>query len=155
GGFLGKRYDALTTECAPFRDKDAAPTKPGFPNTVRGMPVLPDSVLLPDVTVDRLDARRSLVRQFDDGLRRAETSPAVGQFDRTQERAFGVLTSAKARAAFDMDGVDPRLLDRYGRTLFGQSTLIARRLVEAGIRFVNVTWDLFWDRVQIDYDAWD
>ena len=47
------------------------------------------------------------------------------------------------------------MLDRYGRTLFGQSALIARRLVEAGVRFVNVTWDLFWDRVQIDYDAWD
>src|SRR5207248_2422508 len=50
---------------------------------------------------------------------------------------------------------DPRLLDRYGRTLFGHSTLIGRRLVEAGVRFVNVTWDLFWDRVKIDYDAWD
>jgi len=155
GGFLGKRYDALTTECAPFKDKDAPATKPGFPNTVRGVPVLPDSVLLPDVTVDRLDARRSLVRQFDDGLHRAETSAAIGQFDRTQERAFGLLTSAKARAAFELDSMDPRLLDRYGRTLFGQSTLIARRLVEAGVRFVNVTWDLFWDRVQIDYDAWD
>ena len=47
------------------------------------------------------------------------------------------------------------MIDRYGRTLFGQSTLIARRLVESGVRFVNVTWDLFWDRIQIDYDAWD
>jgi len=46
-------------------------------------------------------------------------------------------------------------VERYGRTLFGHSTLIARRLVEAGVRFVNVTWDLFWDRVQVDYDAWD
>ena len=48
-----------------------------------------------------------------------------------------------------------RLVERYGRTLFGNSTLIARRLVEEGVRFVNVTWDLFWDRIQIDYDAWD
>jgi uncharacterized protein (DUF1501 family) len=47
------------------------------------------------------------------------------------------------------------LLDRYGRTLFGHSTVIARRLVEEGVRFINVTWDLFWDRVQVDYDAWD
>ncbi len=46
-------------------------------------------------------------------------------------------------------------MERYGRTLFGHSTLIARRLVERGVRFVNVTWDLFWDRVKIDYDAWD
>src|SRR5262245_34321022 len=155
GGFLGKRFDALTTEFAPFKDKDAPATRPGFPNTVRGVPVLPDSVLLPDVTVDRLNARRSLVKQFDDGLRKAEMSPGLGHFDRTQERAFGLLTSAKAREAFDLDMVDPRVIDRYGRTLFGQSTLIARRLIEAGVRFVNVTWDLFWDRIQIDYDAWD
>jgi hypothetical protein len=59
------------------------------------------------------------------------------------------------RTAFDLKAEDPRLVERYGRTLFGHSTLIARRLVEAGVRFVNVTWDLFWDRVQIDYDAWD
>jgi len=155
GGLLGKRFDALTTECAPFRDKDAPATKPGYPNTVRGVPHLPDSVLLPDVTVDRLNSRRALLRQFDDGVRRADASPAHGIFDRTQERAFRLLTSAKAREAFDLDTVDPRVLDRYGRTLFGQSTLIARRLIEAGVRFVNVTWDLFWDRVQIDYDAWD
>jgi hypothetical protein len=59
------------------------------------------------------------------------------------------------REAFDVEGEDPDLLDRYGRTLFGHSTLIARRLVEEGVRFVNVTWDLFWDRIKIDYDAWD
>jgi Protein of unknown function (DUF1501) len=152
GGFLGKRFDALTTECAPYKDKDTPTTRPGFPNTVRGTPILPDSVLTPDVTVDRLDGRRSLLKQFDDGVRRVE---AAGQFDRTRQRAFGFLTSAKAREAFDLDTVDPRVLDRYGRTLFGHSALIARRLVEAGVRFVNVTWDLFWDRVQVDYDAWD
>jgi hypothetical protein len=66
-----------------------------------------------------------------------------------------LLTSSRVRAAFDLKAEDPRLLERYGRTLFGQSTLIARRLVEEGVRFVNVTWDLFWDRVQVDYDAWD
>ena len=59
------------------------------------------------------------------------------------------------RAAFDLTAEDPRLLDRYGRTLFGHSTLIGRRLVESGVRFVNVTWDLFWDRIKVDYDAWD
>jgi Protein of unknown function (DUF1501) len=152
GGFLGKRFDALTTECAPFKDKDATPT-PGKPATIRGVPQLPDSVLVPEVTLDRLDRRRSLLKQFDDGVR--QTSPIASQYDRTQQRAFGLLTSAKAREAFDMSGVDSRTIDRYGRTLFGQSTLIARRLIEAGVRFVNVTWDLFWDRVQIDYDAWD
>src|SRR4029079_14955848 len=105
GGFLGKRFDALTTECAPFKDKDASPV-PGKPATVRGVPQLRDSVLVPDVTVDRLDGRRSLLHQCDDGVRRAAASPVTGQFDRTQERAFGLLTSAKAREAFDLNTVD-------------------------------------------------
>jgi membrane-anchored protein YejM (alkaline phosphatase superfamily) len=155
GGFLGKRFDALTTECNPYRDKDTKPTTAGYPNIVRGQPILPDSVLPPELTLDRLHQRRGLLGQLDDELRRVERQPGLGQFDRTQQRAFSLLTSAQARAAFDLSTEDPRLLDRYGRTLFGHSTLIGRRLVEAGVRFVNVTWDLFWDRVQIDYDAWD
>jgi hypothetical protein len=122
---------------------------------VRGEPYLPNSVLEADLTLDRLNTRRTLLDQMDDQLRRAEAQPAVGSYDRTQQRAFSLLTSAKVKAAFDLKNEDPRLLDRYDRTLFGHSTLIARRLVEAGVRFVNVTWDLFWDRVQIDYDAWD
>jgi len=59
------------------------------------------------------------------------------------------------RSAFDLGSEDPRLRERYGRTLFGNCSMIARRLVESGVRFVNVTWDLFWDRIKIDYDAWD
>jgi hypothetical protein len=154
-GFLGKRYDALTTECNPYGDKDAPPTKPGYPRVVRGTPILPDGLTGGELTLDRLNQRRSLLQQVDDQLRRAESQPALAQYDRTQQRAFQLITSAKTRAAFDLKKEDPRLVDRYGQTLFGHSTLIARRLVEAGVRFVNVTWDLFWDRVQIDYDAWD
>jgi hypothetical protein len=163
-GFLGKRFDPLTTECQPFRDKDTKPTTPGYPNIVRGEPMLPDVNLPAEITIDRLNQRHTLLEQFDAQLRQQETGffqgtgflePSLGQFDRTQQRAFTLLTSRPARAAFDLSREDPRLLDRYGRTLFGHSTLIARRLVEAGVRFVNVTWDLFWDRIAIDYDAWD
>jgi hypothetical protein len=154
-GFLGKRFDPLITECSPYRDKEAKPTTPGHPNVVRGMPVLPDSVLPAELTIDRLNERRTLLQQIDEQVRQADRHPGLSQYDRTQQRAFTLLTSAKARAAFDLSAEDPRRVDRYGRTLFGHSTLIARRLVEAGVRFVNVTWDLFWDRVQIDYDAWD
>jgi Protein of unknown function (DUF1501) len=154
-GFLGKRYDPLITECQPYADKDAPPPKPGDPRTVRGMPLLPNTALEADLTIDRLNTRRTLLQQIDDQVRGVEAQPAVGTFDRTQQRAFGLLTGSKVRAAFDLSREDPRLLDRYGRTLFGHSTLIGRRLVEAGVRFVNVTWDLFWDRIQIDYDAWD
>jgi hypothetical protein len=155
GGFLGRRYDPLFTECQPYGDKDAPPTRAGYPRVVRGEPYLPHSTLDADLTIDRLNSRRGLLRQLDDRVRRLEAQPSLGGFTRTQQRAFGLLTSSAVRAAFDLTKEDPRLLDRYGRTLFGHSTLIGRRLVEAGVRFVNVTWDLFWDRVQIDYDAWD
>jgi hypothetical protein len=154
-GFLGKRYDPLTTECQPYGDKDAPATRPGYPRIVRGEPYLPDSVLGADMTIDRLNSRRTLLQQVDDQLRRTEAQPILASYGRTQQRAFSLLTASKVRAAFDLKTENPKLLDRYGRTLFGHSTLIARRLVEAGVRFVNVTWDLFWDRVQIDYDAWD
>ncbi|HEY8506459.1 MAG TPA: DUF1501 domain-containing protein, partial [Gemmataceae bacterium] len=154
-GFLGRRYDPLITECAPHKPEGAPDPKPGHPQTVLGTPALPCGTLGADLTIDRLDGRRGLLRQLDEQLRRAEAQPALASFGRTQQRAFGLLTSSKVRSCFELGGEDPRLLDRYGRTLFGHSTLIARRLVEAGVRFVNVTWDLFWDRVKIDYDAWD
>jgi hypothetical protein len=154
-GFLGKRYGPLTAECLPYADKGAPAPRPGFPQVVRGVPCLPHSVLGADLTIDRLHSRRGLLQQIDDQVRHAEAHHALDVYNRTQQRAFSLLTGSKVRAAFDLTKEDPRLLERYGRTLFGNSTLIARRLVEAGVRFVNVTWDLFWDRIQIDYDAWD
>ncbi len=154
-GFLGKRYDPLITECAPYLDKEGHAPKPGYPRTVRGEPVLPDNVLTGDMTIDRLNTRRGILQQIDDQRRLVEASGAPAGYDRTQQRAFSILTSAKMRAAFDLKNEDPRLLDRYGRTLFGNSALIGRRLVEAGVRFVNVTWDLFERPTLIDFDAWD
>ncbi len=155
GGFLGHRYDALTTECKPFGDESAPKAAPGTPRVVRGMPLLPHSTLPQEITLDRLSQRRGLMEQMDSEMRRLESAFSVSQHSRLKEQAYGMLTSSKARQAFDLSGEDPKTLDRYGRTLFGHSTLIARRLVESGVRFVNVTWDLFWDRLQIDYDAWD
>ena len=154
-GFLGKQFDALTTQCNPYRPANTPEPVAGKPQTVLGMPHLASSQLADEITVDRLNSRRTLLKQVDDGVRRLEGTGAIETFDRHQQRAFDILTSSKLKAAFALDGEDPDLLDRYGRTLFGHSTLIGRRLVERGARFVNVTWDLFWDRVKIDYDAWD
>lgn len=120
-----------------------------------GTPRLEASELAEGITVDRLNARRSLLSQVDAGLRTLEAGRAVDSFGRSEQRAFDILTSSDIRTSFDLEGESPELVERYGRTLFGNSTLIARRLVENGVRFVNVTWDLFWDRVKIDYDAWD
>lgn len=154
GGFLGKRFDALTTECEPSWDQQGHQPTPGRPQIVRGLPILPNATLSQELTVDRLNRRRSLLDQFDDQRRQAAPVPVVG-YNRAQEQAFDLLTSSKLRDCFDLSLERPEMVDRYGRTLFGQSTLIARRLIETGVRFVNVTWDLYWDRVKVDYDAWD
>jgi hypothetical protein len=154
-GHLGQRYDALYTECSPHRDPDGRTPAPGQPVTVLGEPRLPTSTLAEGVTLDRLDRRRGLMDQIEDQLRVADVQPSLDQFGRVRGRAFELLTSTAVRSAFDVSREEPRLRDRYGNTLFGNSTLIARRLVEAGVRFINVTWDLFWDRVPINYDCWD
>ena len=155
GGFLGKRYDALTTECEPTRPEGTAEPAPGKPLLAMGTPRLASSKLPTDLTLDRLNTRHSLLDQFDAQQRLIESSGAVATYDRHKLRAYEILSSSKLKEAFDTSGEDPKLQDRYGRHLFGQSTLLARRLVERGVRFVNVTWDLFWDRIKIDYDAWD
>lgn len=154
-GFLGKRYDPLYTECSPYIDKDAPREKPGHPQVLRGEPYLPQSVFPAGMTIDRLNTRRSLLGQIDDQLRQTDAQTAPATFDRHQQRAFNILTSSKVKSAFNLDGEDPRLRDRYGRTLFGQSALIGRRLIEAGVRFVNVTWDCYWERLKLQYDCWD
>jgi hypothetical protein len=154
GGFLGKRFDPFTTECRPFMDPGQAPG-PGRPAMVRGVPLLPDSALPPELTVDRLNGRQGLLRQLDDEQRRLERSGAVERYGQTQQQALSLLTGSKLKAAFDLAHEPARLVARYGNTLFGNSALIARRLVERGARFVNVTFDLYWDRARIDYDAWD
>jgi hypothetical protein len=154
-GFLGKRYDALYTECTPYADPGAPAERPGYPGVLRGEPRLPDGTLGDDITIDRLNQRRSLLAQIDERLRHMESQPEVGSYDRIQKRAFNLLTGSRVRAAFDLSREDPRLRDRYGRTLFGSSALMARRLVQEGVRFVNVTWDIFWDRFRLNYDGWD
>jgi hypothetical protein len=154
GGFLGKRFDPFTTECRPTMDPGAKPT-PGKPALVRGVPLMPNSDLAADITIDRFHHRKDLLKQIDDEQRRLETTGVVERYGQTQQQAFGLLTASKLKAAFDLEAEPARVRERYGNTLFGNSTLIARRLVERGVRLVNVTFDLYWGPVNIDYDAWD
>ena len=155
GGFLGKRFDPLTTECQPFYDEGSFAPTPGNPQIVRGTPLLADSKFPDGVTLDRLNRRRSLLDQLDEERRSLDAQQSLAQYGRQQGQALDLLTSSRVRSAFDLSQEDPKTVERYGRTLFGNSTLIARRLVEQGVRFVNVTWDLFWGPVNVDYDAWD
>lgn len=154
GGFLGKRYDAFTTECSPSMDPGQTPVA-GKPATVRGVPLLPDSALPAEMTIDRFNRRKDLLRQIDDEVRRLENSGVVERYSETQQRAFGLLGASKLVDAFDLRKEPPQVVERYGNTLFGNTALTARRLVERGVRFVNVTFDLYERPVLIDYDAWD
>jgi hypothetical protein len=139
-GFLGKRYDPLFSECQPWLDREVPKdSREGF--LWRGQPTLADITLAQGVTLDRSNGRQTLLQQLDHQLRHMDNHPALAGFDRNRQRAYSLLTTAKLKNAFDLDTVDPRLRDRYGRTLVGSTTLIARRLIEAGVRFVNVTWE--------------
>jgi hypothetical protein len=85
----------------------------------------------------RLDNRRRLLDQLDQLQRRTDTH-STQMHDSAYERAFRLLTSRRAREAFDLAREPDRLRDRYGRNTFGQSCLLARRLVEGGVRYATV-----------------
>jgi hypothetical protein len=109
-----------------------------------------------DLSIDRLDDRASLLKTLDGALRRreqaVETASRLGNVtgpgsseeaklasrDVYTEKAFKLLHSPAVRRAFQLGEEDPRLRDSYGRTKLGQSLVLARRLVEAGVRFVTV-----------------
>jgi hypothetical protein len=106
------------------------------------------------LTMSRLEDRRTLSNHFDQMLRSLEGNGTAEAMDRFNREAFEFVTGPVARDAFDINREDPRLRDRYGRTSWGQSTLLARRLVEAGATFVNVHlggWDHHWD-LQASYE---
>jgi hypothetical protein len=100
------------------------------------------------LTIDRLEDRRGLLRSLDVTRRVIDTSGTVDAMDRFGQAAYDLVAGAAARKAFDIGLEDPKLRDRYGRNTWGQSTLLARRLVEAGSTFVTVHfggWDHHWD----------
>src|SRR6266542_23627 len=94
-----------------------------------------------DVTLDRLNTRRSLAEQFDQARRDLDHTPAGQSADHYREMAFALINSPKVRAALDLNREPAKLREAYGMTVFGQAALAARRLVEAGSRFVTVFWD--------------
>jgi hypothetical protein len=96
-----------------------------------------------DMTLDRLNTRRSLLDQFDQARRDFDAQQAGQNFDRYREMAYNLIGSEKVQRALDVQREPMPLRQSYGMTVFGQSALAARRLVEAGCRFVSVFWDEF------------
>lgn len=132
GKFLGVQYD-------PFRT-NGDPNKDNF--SVQNL-VLPSGV-----TVDRLEDRASLRGEFDKINRAVESSGTFDALDQFDQQAFNFVTGDNARQAFDISQEKDGIREKYGRNTWGQSTLLARRLVEAGASFVTVQfsgWDHHWN----------
>ena len=105
---------------------------------------VPNLTLPSGVDTRRLNGRRGLMGALDQRAREFEASGLGTGFDRFEEEAFSLVLGQRAREAFDVHKEDPRLRDRYSRHQWGQSALLARRLVEAGVRYVTLTfggWD--------------
>jgi hypothetical protein len=131
GGSLGALYDPFRLEYDP-----AHGTR------------IPALQMPADLPPERLGDRRKLLDAFD----RAERRLARASLDDYRAQAFALLTSPSARESFDL-GLEPdKVKDRYGRTRFGQSCLLARRLVEHGVPFVQVNWS---DHVEAEEDSGD
>jgi hypothetical protein len=135
-GYLGRQYD-------PF-NVNADPSDKNFK--------VPD-LLPPDyISAMREDRRRKLREAVDDATKTFEASAEAKQLDSNFQQAYTLMSSAKAREAFDLSKEPQSVRDKYGMNKFGQSCLLARRLVERGVRFVTInmfetvfneiTWDI-------------
>jgi len=100
---------------------------------------------LPDgITSERFERRKGLLAAVDRHFRSIEQADSLSAMDSFYSRAYSLISSKDARKAFDINSEPAALRDRYGRTAPGQRMLLARRLVEAGVRFISMTagsWD--------------
>jgi hypothetical protein len=153
GGFLGRAYDPVCTEFVGKATRKARKTllEKTWEDLEPYRGITPDSRfqlssvtdLGGDLTFDRLDRRRSLLDQIEQARRAAESAMTGSAIDRQRAMAYNLLGSRSLREAFDLATEPDETRSLYGMTLFGQAALTARRLVEAGGRFVTVFWDEF------------
>jgi len=159
--FLGSAYNPVWTEfrgeaTKKFRktltDKVYDDGEPYVGVDPNGRFELATATELPaEMTIDRLDRRRTLLTQLDDARRDLERSDAGAARDRFRSMAYDLIGSEKVRVALDIQREPRSVRESYGMTLFGQASLAARRLVEAGSKFVTV----FWDEYGLAGSGWD
>jgi hypothetical protein len=111
--------------------------------------------LVGDMTAVRVDRRRDLLNQIDRQFDALHRDPSIEAWDRLSHHAFDLVTSGAARSAFDLARESDRTRDRYGRHTWGQSVLLARRLIEAGVRLVHVNWSREPGDSAVDNPMWD
>ncbi|MDB5311975.1 MAG: hypothetical protein JWO38_6177 [Gemmataceae bacterium] len=135
GGPLGAAFDPFRLEYDP-----ASGTK------------VPALQLPEDLTPERLTDRQHLLTALSRVERRTDELAAAGALDDYRGRALAMLTNPASASLFDLSKEPAAVADRYGRTRFGQSCLLARRLVEGGVPFVQVNWS---DHVEAEEDSGD
>ncbi|HUE15502.1 MAG TPA: DUF1501 domain-containing protein [Planctomycetaceae bacterium] len=146
-GWLGAPFEPLTTAI----DKKTANDNPYWRNCDDAELQFQIQGLAggKELALDRLSGRRSLVDQLDVLRHTLDRGRAVDGYDDFEKRALALVTSGQARRALDIRAESAATRDRYGRHLFGQATLMGRRLIEAGVRFVTVHYDC------VDGYSWD
>src|SRR5262249_26947742 len=101
---------------------------------------IPEFSLDAQLPTPRLHERHTLLQRVDRALAEADRSGALASFSRQQQQAFDILVSAQAGGAVQLEREPASMRERYGRSPFGQSVLLARRLIEAGVSLVQVNW---------------
>jgi len=138
GGFLGRQWD---------------------PDRFTGDPSRADykveGLRMSDIAPLRLKRRISLLKQVDEHFRRLDQSRPAAIYDTFQEQAFDLLTTGRVQEAFAVEREPDSVRDRYGRTQWGQCLLLARRLVEVGVRLVHVNWSREAGDSAVDNPMWD
>jgi hypothetical protein len=141
-GFLGKNYDPYTL----FPEGD------DLDMTKMNRVKVEDLKLRPDVFSQRLERRASLREAIEKTMPDLEKAVAQYQLDEYYDKALNLIVSGRARDAFAIDQETDKMRERYGMNTFGQSCLLARRLVEAGTRVVEVIWPKV---ANSDSHSWD
>lgn len=136
GGTLGRAYDPFLVGCSD-----------------QGEANIPALQLLDDVNPARISDRRQLSQQLD---RISVARDLTGPWNRTASQAYELLTNPAARAAFDLTREKPETRDRYGWTVFGQSALLARRLAEAGVPYIQLNYSRHVEAINPGFEfGWD
>jgi uncharacterized protein (DUF1501 family) len=141
-GFLGRAYDPYTLY-PPGDDMDM---------TKMDRISVDDLRLREEVSSKRLQRRAKLRDLINDGMPALEQATSRYSLDEYYGKALGLVISGRARKAFDLTEESPAMRERYGKNTFGQSCLLARRLIEAGTRFVEVNWPKV---ANSDNHSWD
>jgi len=141
-GFLGRAYEPYILYPA-GDDLDA---------TKMDRIKVDDLKLREEVSQPRLERRAKLLETINEGMPALEKATARFDLDEYYGKALGLVISGRARNAFDLSKETPQMRDQYGRNAFGQSCLLARRLIEAGTRFVEVNWPKV---ANSDNHSWD